>query len=290
MEQGRPGPVRVPEWAAVEGDKAAGGWEETAPGQAPQGTASARAAESGSPIVLGPLVIRPSVRSAGQRWSVSETERGFRWKEEAEEDLLRLLLEHAQNATPALGRLVQEELGLPSSGFATLISGLKTKGWLREDGAELSLTPVGVEVARDLLDRHRIAERFFSEILGEPQAAAHAVAERLEHVISRRALERLKESLDRARGATPLADLSPGEGGTVVAVKDPGGKAFSRLIGIGISPGARLRISRKLPNGAAIVEVNGGKAAVAAEIARSIFVRKGPLDEDGYPRRPTKLG
>jgi Fe2+ transport system protein FeoA len=73
-------------------------------------------------------------------------------------------------------------------------------------------------------------------------------------------------------------------------VKGPGGKEFSRLIGIGISPGSRLKISRRLPNGGVIVEIEGGKAAVAEEIARSIFVRKGPLDEDGYPRRSTELG
>jgi len=290
MEPGRPGPDPVPEWDAVEGDRGAVGWVETGPGLVRQGTASARTAERGSPIGLGPPVIRPSARSAAQRWSVSETVGRFRWEGEAEEDVLRLLLEHAGDGTPVPERSLQEGLGLSRSGFAPLISRLKEKGWLRKDGAELSLTPVGVEVARDLLDRHRTAERFFNEILGEPPSFAHAAAERLEHVISRRALEKLKESLERARGAAPLADLSPGEGGTIVAVKGPGGREFSRLIGIGISPGSRIEVSNRLPNGAVIVQIDGGKAAVAEEIARSIFVRKGPLDEDGYPRRPTELG
>ncbi len=173
--------------------------------------------------------------------------------------------------------------------FSSLIFELEAKGWLRKDGSELFLTPIGTEVARDLLDRHQTAERFFNEILGEPPDVAHAAAEKLEHVISRRALEKLKESLARARGATPLIELSQGEGGTVVAIKDPGGRSFSRLMGMGLSPGARLKLISRLPNGATIIEINGGKAAVAVQIARAIFVRKEPEYEDHPPSRPTKL-
>ena len=174
--------------------------------------------------------------------------------------------------------------------FSSLIDKLEAKGWLRKDGSELFLTPIGTEVARDLLDRHETAERFFNELLGEPLSAAHAAAEKLEHVISRRALEKLKESLAHARGATPLVDLSEGERGTIVAIRGPGGRSFSRLMGIGLSPGARLKLIAKLPNGTMIVEINGGKTAVAMQIARAILVRKEQLVEGHCSSRPTELG
>jgi len=209
---------------------------------------------------------------------------------EEEEDVLRLLIEQATRLGVWEEPQLREELDLPAHDFSVLDAGLEAKGWLRADGAKLSLTPVGAEVARNLLDRHQTAERFFNEILGESPAAAHAAAEKLEHVISQQALEELKKSLARARGATPLIDLLPGEGGTIVAVRDPGGKSFSRLMGMSLSPGARLKLIGRLPNGATIVEINGGKAAIATEIARAIFVRKDSGHEDHNSSRPTELG
>ena len=209
---------------------------------------------------------------------------------EEEEDVLRLLIEQTTRLGGWEEPQLREDLDLSAHDFSVLIAGLEAKGWLRRDGAKLSLTPVGTEVARNLLDRHQTAERFFNEILGEPPAAAHAVAEKLEHVISQQALEELKESLARARGATPLIDLLPGEGGTIVAVRDPGGKSFSRLMGMSLSPGGRLKLISRLPNGAVIVEINGGKAAIATEIAGAIFVRKESEVEDHRSSRPTELG
>jgi Mn-dependent DtxR family transcriptional regulator/Fe2+ transport system protein FeoA len=209
---------------------------------------------------------------------------------EDEEDVLRLLIERALGLGGKEETQLRDELELSAQDFSSLISKLEAKEWLRKDGSELSLTPIGIEVARDLLDRHETAERFFNELLGEPLSAAHAAAEKLEHIISRRALEKLKESLALARGATPLVELSEGEGGTVVAIRDPGGRSFSRLMGIGLSPGARLELIGKLPNGTVIVEINGGKTAVAMQIARAIFVRKEPEHEDHPSSRPTELG
>ena len=193
---------------------------------------------------------------------------------EDEEDVLRLLIERTSSSAGGDVQL-REELALSAHDFSLLIDKLEAKGWLRKDGSELFLTPIGTKVARDLLDRHETAERFFNELLGEPLSAAHAAAEKLEHVISRRALEKLKESLARARGATSLVDLSEGEGGTIVAIRGSGERSFSRLMGIGLSPGARLKLIGKLPNGTVIVEINGGKTAVATQIARAILVRKG---------------
>jgi len=221
---------------------------------------------------------------------VSKVEHTHDRAREDEEDILRLLIERTSSSGTGEDVQLREELALSAHDFSSLIFELEAKGWLRKDGSELSLTPIGTEVARDLLDRHETAERFFNEILGEPLSAAHAAAEKLEHVISRRALEELKESLVHIRGATSLIDLLPGEGGTIVAVKDPGGSSFSRLMGIGVSPGARLELISRVQNGTLIVEINGGKSAVAAEIARAIFVRKEPEHEDDRSSRPTELG
>lgn len=192
---------------------------------------------------------------------------------EDEENLLRLLIEQESGVQESDQSQLREQLRLSTQDYSSLVRSLVDKGWLRKSEEKLYLTPIGTQVARELLDRHLTTERFFKEILGEPLDAAHAAAEKLEHVISRRALKELKESLARVRGAITIANLTPNQQGTVVAVKDPGGSSFSRLMGMGLYPGAKLKLVDRLPDGTTIVEINGSKAAVAAQIAQAIFVR-----------------
>ena len=283
-------PEQEPVWAAAAVDKHRDAWEGTELGQALLDTASAQNAASARHTVWERRATRWYVQNAGRKWRVNKAQYTRNRAREEEEDVLRLLIERATSLEDREEFQLREELDLPAHEFSALIARLTAKGWLRRDGAKLSLTPIGTEVARNLLDRHQTAERFFNEILGEPPDAAHAVAEKLEHVISRRALDELKDSLARARGATPLVELSLNERGTVVAVKDPGGRSFSRLMGIGLSPGGRLKLIGRLPNKAVIVEINGGKAAIAAQIARAILVRKDPEHEDRRSSWPTELG
>lgn len=195
---------------------------------------------------------------------------------EDEENLLRLLIERELDVEESDQSQLREQLNLSTQDCSSLVKSLQEKGWLRVSEEKLYLTPIGTKVAQELLDRHLTTERFFKEILGEPLDAAHAAAEKLEHVISRRALKELKESLSRARGTTPLAQLTPDQQGTIFAVKDPGGSSFSRLMGMGLYPGAKLKLVDRLPDGTTIVEISGTKAAIAAQIAQAIFIRLEP--------------
>ncbi len=221
---------------------------------------------------------------------MSKEPRKFYLKREEEEDILRLLLEHTGGSTPLPKVAIQRELALPVPEFGALLSELKAQGLLRETDTGLLLTPTGIKIARDLLDRHETAERFFMEILGEPLPSAHAAAEQLEHAISQQALKELKEALRRTQGAVLLSDLSVGDAGTLIAIKDPGEKTFARMMGIGLYPGSRLKVIGKMPNGSMIVKINGVKVAVAVEIARAVFVRKENPSEDDRSRRPAELG
>ena len=220
---------------------------------------------------------------------MSKEPQEFYLRREEEEDVLRLLLEHASGEEPLQEAFLQKKLVLPQKELSALLSALKARGLLREADAGLFLTPAGVKIARDLLDRHETAERFFMEVLGEPLPSAHAAAEQLEHAISQQALKELKEALQRTQGAVLLSDLSIGDAGTLVVIKDPGEKTFARMMGIGLYPGTKLRVIRKMPNGSVIVEINRVKVAVAAEIANAIFVRKENSGEDDRSRRPTEL-
>jgi Fe2+ transport system protein FeoA len=47
-------------------------------------------------------------------------------------------------------------------------------------------------------------------------------------------------------------------------------------MGMGLYPGAKLKLVDRLPDGTTIVEISGTKAAIAAQIAQAIFIRLEP--------------
>jgi Mn-dependent DtxR family transcriptional regulator len=96
-----------------------------------------------------------------------------RGEKEAQEDLLRVLLEHVQRGETPREEALRGELASSEEEFATSVSALETKGWLRRVDLGLFLTPAGLELARKVLDRHETAERFFAEVIGEPASGAH---------------------------------------------------------------------------------------------------------------------
>ncbi|MBI2756730.1 MAG: metal-dependent transcriptional regulator [Chloroflexi bacterium] len=77
-----------------------------------------------------------------------------------------------------------------------------------------TLTPKGERAALDVLRRHRVLEQFLVQIVGLDWSEVHEEAERLEHAVSPRLLERLDRMLGRPP-ADPHGDPIPDAGGRV---------------------------------------------------------------------------
>jgi DtxR family Mn-dependent transcriptional regulator len=59
------------------------------------------------------------------------------------------------------------------------------------------LTPAGEKLAALVLRRHRLVELFLVQVMGMSWAEVHEEAEKLEHVVSERLIERIDEMLGR---------------------------------------------------------------------------------------------
>jgi DtxR family transcriptional regulator, Mn-dependent transcriptional regulator len=139
------------------------------------------------------------------------------------------------------------------------------------------LSPEGKRRALEVLRHHRLIETLLYEILDYPIEEVHEEAERLEHFISERFEERIAAKLGHPKfdphghcipamnGRMPkqrsksLANLDSNGEFVVESVSDRDSALLKRLKTHGITPGARLRVTRSPQEGLVLQAGNRSK-------------------------------
>jgi len=139
------------------------------------------------------------------------------------------------------------------------------------DGS-IHLLPKGNALAERVVRRHRVLECFLEEKLGIDGASASQSACVLEHTVTDDRIDQLSVTLNDTAAITPLADLPEG---SVLEVKVVRGiERYGRLSDLGILPGERILLRRKLSNGGVVVRVKRCDIALSREIAMLILGEK----------------
>jgi DtxR family transcriptional regulator, Mn-dependent transcriptional regulator len=164
------------------------------------------------------------------------------------------------------------------------------------DDRRIRFTGEGERLARALVRRHRLAERFLVEVVGLPWHLAHEEATEWGRVISDRVEERLVDIL----GDPPTCVHGNPIPGTAHPVDqadlrpldrvEPGGRVrlerltedleldldvmrfFERS---GLMPGADITVLSMAPDGTMTLEVGGEKVGLGAHLADNLWVRPG---------------
>lgn len=101
-------------------------------------------------------------------------------------------------------------LGVSRPTVAVALRRMTRDGLVRMNGQkEIELTPPGFRAAESIVRRHRIMERWLTDVLGLDWVTADAEAARLEHAVSGVVEERLYEVLGRPR-TCPHGNPIPG--------------------------------------------------------------------------------
>src|SRR5690606_24828717 len=79
---------------------------------------------------------------------------------------------------------IAERLEISRPAVSEMVRRLEAAGSVSVDKGRLSLTAAGMQIAQAVARRHRLAERFLTDILGLSWAEAHHEAGKWEHVIS----------------------------------------------------------------------------------------------------------
>lgn len=150
----------------------------------------------------------------------------------------------------------------------------------------VQLTPQGRRAALQMIRRHRILESYLTSKLGFDWGDVHVEAERLEHAVSEKLIERMAEALGEPRydphGAPiPTAALEIEEAelvtlanvrvGAVVVLRQVGDEKPDRLRYLaeqGLTPGTRMAVVERQPfNGPTTVRVGMETRVVGQELA-----------------------
>ena len=156
---------------------------------------------------------------------------------------------------------------------------------------KLALTHAGRERALALLRRHRLAERFFTDILGFDWARAHEEADKLEHVVSLEAERQLASQLGEpttcphgnpipsAHGESalapslPLADCPSHVRATIARIALETPAALQHLATLGVLPNVEIEIENKAPfDGPVLVRVGRAHYALGRDLAARVWV------------------
>jgi DtxR family Mn-dependent transcriptional regulator len=130
----------------------------------------------------------------------------------------------AQAAAPSdklvsMGQLAAA-LGVVPGTATTMMKALSESGLVRyEPYMGVRLTPAGEKLASLVLRRHRLIELFLVKMLGMSWAEVHDEAERLEHAVSERLIDRIDEMLGRP-AVDPHGDPIPTAEGRIAPSPD----------------------------------------------------------------------
>jgi DtxR family transcriptional regulator, Mn-dependent transcriptional regulator len=209
----------------------------------------------------------------------------------AAEEYCECIFELAEDDLEVIQARIAERLKLSRPSVSEMIRRLEIDGLVDVTDGSIKLTAAGTTLAEQVVRRHRLAERFLTDMLGLSWADAHQEAGKWEHVISdsvETALIRvlgdpttcphgnpIPGSLYEAPDARPLNGLSVGSQFTVSRIPEelefsPGLLEF--LEEATLTPGNSGRVTASSPDGTITVDMDGRTVGVGAFAGARILV------------------
>ncbi len=205
------------------------------------------------------------------------------------EEYCEAIFELREDDLEVIQARIAERLDVSRPAVSEMIRRMESEGLVDLDGA-IALTSDGLALAEAVVRRHRLAERFLTDVLGLSWADAHLEAGRWEHVISPKVESALQRVLGEpttcphgnpipgtdylAPSAVTLGSLTVGDGFTISRIPEelefaPGVLEF--LESSALLPGASGRVT-SLDDGAAVVEVDGRTVHIEPFATKRILV------------------
>ena len=138
------------------------------------------------------------------------------------EGYLEIIYMMAVEGQAVIGARLAESLHVSRPTVTTTLKRMVRDGLIKLDAHKtITLTPKGQAIAEHLQRRHRVVERWLTDVLGLDWAKSDAEAHRLEHAMSDEVFDRLNEHLGRP-ATCPHGNPIPGNARSVA----PDPKAF----------------------------------------------------------------
>ncbi len=208
----------------------------------------------------------------------------------AEEEYLQTLFWLSEAGLPMTGANVARAMQLSAPTVHEMIGRLERDGYItRAQDKAISFTTSGSEHAEEVVRRHRLIERFLTDVLGIPWDEVHEEAERLEHAMSPVLEERMLAAIGDVKtcphghpiiGGTriegvPLADVELGAHVRILRFENEAEDLLHYLKASGIEPGLEGTLTATDAD-ELVVGVDGGSCVLTRSVAETVSVLADP--------------
>ena len=221
----------------------------------------------------------------------------------AENYLLSLAILHEDGLAPHVSQLASylrripagEGVGATMPSVSGMVSRMARDGLVQVNkGKEIVLTLAGERMARDVVRRHRLAERLLVDILDVPIELAEGEAHRLEHAISPALLAKIEEKLGypdhcpygrpiyregephlrkEAPSAARLSDAAAGQRCKISQIPDEDYPLLKYMVDNAILPGQEVTVADNAPyRGVIDLDLDGSRVSIGIDVAQRIRV------------------
>jgi len=210
----------------------------------------------------------------------------------AEEEYLQTLFWLQESGLPMTGANVARAMQLSPPTVHEMVGRLERDGYITRDASKaISFTPSGLEHAEGVVRRHRLIERFLTDVLGIPWDEVHEEAERLEHAMSPVLEERMLAAIGDAKTCphghpihvgsriegVPLADVEPGASVEVLRFENEAEDLLHELKASGLEPGLRGQVATSDGDQVVIdVDSGGRQCRLTHSVAETVSVIADP--------------
>jgi DtxR family Mn-dependent transcriptional regulator len=208
----------------------------------------------------------------------------------AEQEYLESLFWLFEAGFPMTGANLSRAMRLSAPTVHEMLGRLERDGYIaRTSGRAIEFTDAGRDHAEKIVGRHRMIERFLTDVVGVPWDDVHEEAEKLEHAMTPRFEAYVRTTVGDATtcphghpirvgeriDGVPLADCEVGATVTILRLENEAEDLLHYLKAAGVEPGMEGSVSA---NDGEQVEVSGdgGTSTVTFSVAETVSVLADP--------------
>jgi DtxR family transcriptional regulator, Mn-dependent transcriptional regulator len=208
----------------------------------------------------------------------------------AEEEYLQIMYWLSEARLPITGANIARAMQVSAPTVHEMIGRLESDGYVtRDEDKSLAFTDSGQEHAAGIVRRHRLIERFLTDVFDIPWDRVHEEAERLEHWMSPMVEERMIKAIGDAttcphghpifegqrEQGVPLADVDEGASVRVLRFENEAEDLLHYLKDSGLQPGLEGTLARS-GDDEVVLAVDGDELAVTRSVAETVSVLADP--------------
>jgi DtxR family transcriptional regulator, Mn-dependent transcriptional regulator len=208
----------------------------------------------------------------------------------AEEEYLQTIYWLQEAKLPITGANIARAMQLSAPTVHEMLGRLEADGYVsRQEDKSLEFTETGRDHASAIVRRHRLIERFLTDVLGIPWHEVHEEAERLEHAMSPVLEERMLAAIGDAKTCphghpivegsriegVPLADVEEGASVRILRFENEAEDLLLYLKEAGLYPGLEGKLASSDEDEVA-VQADGERLSVTRSVAETVSVIADP--------------